>query len=117
MLPSLRRRPGLLAVAATALLVASGCGQITTLVAGGAPATAQRDLRSQPVEQTGPLVIGHRGTSGYRPEHTLASYEFAVRLGADYIEPDLVATKDEPGVRRPQDDQDGRRRGDHRVVH
>jgi glycerophosphoryl diester phosphodiesterase len=94
MLSSLRRRAGLLAVAATALFVASGCGQITTLVAGGAPATAQRDLRSQPVEQTGPLVIGHRGASGYRPEHTLASYELAVRLGADYIEPDLVATKD-----------------------
>jgi glycerophosphoryl diester phosphodiesterase len=41
-----------------------------------------------------PLVIGHRGASGYRPEHTLASYELAARLGADYIEPDLVPTKD-----------------------
>ncbi|MGZ8650505.1 MAG: glycerophosphodiester phosphodiesterase [Solirubrobacteraceae bacterium] len=41
-----------------------------------------------------PLVIGHRGASGYRPEHTLASYELAARLGADYIEPDLVSTKD-----------------------
>src|ERR687895_424020 len=40
------------------------------------------------------LVIGHRGASGYRPEHTLASYELAVRQGADYIEPDLVITKD-----------------------
>jgi len=39
-------------------------------------------------------VLGHRGASGYRPEHTLASYELAVRLGADYIEPDLVSTKD-----------------------
>ena len=39
-------------------------------------------------------MIGHRGASGYRPEHTLASYELAVRLGADYIEPDLVATGD-----------------------
>ncbi|QFZ23756.1 glycerophosphodiester phosphodiesterase [Saccharothrix syringae] len=42
----------------------------------------------------GPLVIGHRGASGYRPEHTLASYELAARMGADYVEPDLVATKD-----------------------
>jgi glycerophosphoryl diester phosphodiesterase len=42
----------------------------------------------------GPLVIGHRGASGYRPEHTLASYELAARMGADYIEPDLVSTKD-----------------------
>ncbi|MBL7258337.1 glycerophosphodiester phosphodiesterase [Paractinoplanes lichenicola] len=41
-----------------------------------------------------PEVFGHRGASGYRPEHTLASYELAARMGADYIEPDLVATKD-----------------------
>src|SRR4051812_12475792 len=39
-------------------------------------------------------VFGHRGASGYRPEHTLASYELAARLGADYLEPDLVSTKD-----------------------
>lgn len=41
-----------------------------------------------------PLVIGHRGASGHRPEHTLASYALAIELGADFIEPDLVATKD-----------------------
>ncbi|MDP1693876.1 MAG: glycerophosphodiester phosphodiesterase [Burkholderiaceae bacterium] len=41
-----------------------------------------------------PLVIGHRGTAGHLPEHTLASYALAIELGADYIEPDLVATKD-----------------------
>ncbi|WP_406688440.1 glycerophosphodiester phosphodiesterase [Saccharopolyspora sp. ID03-671] len=39
-------------------------------------------------------VFGHRGASGYRPEHTLASYELAARMGADFIEPDLVPTKD-----------------------
>jgi glycerophosphoryl diester phosphodiesterase len=39
-------------------------------------------------------VFGHRGASGYRPEHTLASYELAARMGADYLEPDLVSTKD-----------------------
>jgi glycerophosphoryl diester phosphodiesterase len=39
-------------------------------------------------------VFGHRGASGYRPEHTLASYGLAARMGADYIEPDLVSTKD-----------------------
>lgn len=43
---------------------------------------------------TPPLVIGHRGASGYLPEHTLASYALAIELGADFIEPDLVATKD-----------------------
>lgn len=41
-----------------------------------------------------PLVIAHRGASGYLPEHTLGGYEFAVRLGADYIEPDLQLSKD-----------------------
>ena len=41
-----------------------------------------------------PLVIGHRGTAGYLPEHTLESYALAIELGADYIEPDLVATQD-----------------------
>lgn len=40
------------------------------------------------------LIVGHRGASGYRPEHTLASYELAARMGADYMEPDLVITKD-----------------------
>ncbi|EIF01059.1 glycerophosphodiester phosphodiesterase [Saccharomonospora glauca] len=40
------------------------------------------------------VVVGHRGASGYRPEHTLASYELAARMGADYIEPDLVTTAD-----------------------
>ena len=41
-----------------------------------------------------PIVIGHRGASGYRPEHTLASYDLAISQGANYIEPDLVLTKD-----------------------
>ena len=41
-----------------------------------------------------PLVIGHRGAAGYLPDHTLKGYALAIRLGADYIEPDLVATKD-----------------------
>ena len=41
-----------------------------------------------------PLVIGHRGAPGYLPDHTLEGYALAARLGADYIEPDLVATKD-----------------------
>ncbi|EGF92842.1 glycerophosphoryl diester phosphodiesterase family protein [Asticcacaulis biprosthecium C19] len=39
-------------------------------------------------------MIAHRGASGYLPEHTLAAYEAAVRMGADHIEPDVVATKD-----------------------
>ncbi len=41
-----------------------------------------------------PIVIGHRGASGKRPEHTLEAYKLAIEQGADFIEPDLVATKD-----------------------
>lgn len=43
---------------------------------------------------TPPLIIAHRGASGARPEHTLAAYELAIDQGADFIEPDLVMTKD-----------------------
>jgi glycerophosphoryl diester phosphodiesterase len=55
---------------------------------------AQAHRSPHPPGAAEPLVIGHRGASGYRPEHTLASYELAARMGADYIEPDLVITKD-----------------------
>lgn len=41
-----------------------------------------------------PIVIGHRGASGYRPEHTLEAYALAIAQGSDYIEPDLVMTRD-----------------------
>jgi glycerophosphoryl diester phosphodiesterase len=54
-----------------------------------------------------PLVIGHRGASGYRPEHTLASYQLAIDLGADYIEPDLVSTKDGVLVARHENEIGG----------
>lgn len=40
------------------------------------------------------LIIAHRGASGHRPEHTLEAYALAIEMGADYIEPDLVATRD-----------------------
>ena len=40
------------------------------------------------------IVIGHRGAPGYVPEHTLTSYFIAIQDGADYVEPDLVMTKD-----------------------
>src|SRR5690349_7193467 len=41
-----------------------------------------------------PLVIGHRGAWGYRPEHTLAAYRLGIELGADIVEQDLISTKD-----------------------
>jgi glycerophosphoryl diester phosphodiesterase len=47
-----------------------------------------------------PVVIAHRGASAHRPEHTLGSYELAIEQGADFIEPDLVATRDHRLVAR-----------------
>ena len=89
-----------------------------------------RDDHHRPVRPTVPVagheatVIAHRGASGYRPEHTLASYALAIRQCADVIEPDLVMhqgrgagrpprerdrrddrRRDQPGVRRPPEDQ------------
>ena len=55
------------------------------LLAVAAPAAAPPDT---------PLIIAHRGASGHRPEHTLEAYRLAVDMGADFIEPDLVATRD-----------------------
>jgi glycerophosphoryl diester phosphodiesterase len=52
-------------------------------------------------------VIGHRGSSGYRPEHTLASYQLAIDLGADFIEPDLVSTQDGHLIARHENDISG----------
>ena len=52
-------------------------------------------------------MIGHRGASGYRPEHTLAAYRLAIRQGADYIEPDLVSTKDGVLVARHENEISG----------
>ena len=50
------------------------------------------------------LVIGHRGASALRPEHTLASYARAIADGADFIEPDLVMTKDGVMVARHENE-------------
>lgn len=64
-------------------------------------------LAPLPVLAQEPLIIAHRGASGDRPEHTLAAYEMAIDQGADYIEPDLVATKDLVLVARHENDISG----------
>ena len=51
-----------------------------------------------------PIVIGHRGACGYAPEHTLTSYFIAIQDGADFIEPDLVMTKDAVLVARHENE-------------
>lgn len=66
---------------------------IGALIAPVADAKKKRKRDGLQREQS-PLVIGHRGASGFLPEHTLQAYRLAIKLGADYIEPDLVVTKD-----------------------
>ncbi len=78
----------LLATAALALLPVS---EVTAATLSGEP----------------PIVIGHRGASGYRPEHTLASYRLAIKQGADFIEPDLVLTKDKVLIARHENEISG----------
>lgn len=60
-----------------------------------------------PIPSNRPLVIAHRGASGHRPEHTVAAYTLAVEMGADFIEPDLVSTKDGVLVARHENDIGG----------
>ena len=85
-------------IASTAAVLLAGT--VAASPAGAAPGTARaatnpgsaQYVRTAPTAH--PLVIAHRGASGYRPEHTTAAYELAVAMGADYIEPDLVMTRD-----------------------
>ncbi len=65
------------------------------------------DLRRERVRDDGVTVVGHRGASGYRPEHTIAAYEQAILQCADYIEPDVVATKDGVLVARHENEIGG----------
>lgn len=65
---------------------------VAILLAASLPVHAQQPHDQRDADQ--PIVIGHRGASGYIPEHTLVAYFLAIEQGADYIEPDLVITKD-----------------------
>ncbi|KQY56536.1 MULTISPECIES: glycerophosphodiester phosphodiesterase [unclassified Nocardioides] len=92
-----------LGTSVVAALVAS-----VLLAPGGASAGAAPAAASAAKERTTePIVIGHRGASGYRPEHTLASYRLAIRMGADYVEPDLVSTSDGVLVARHENEIGG----------
>ncbi|MEU7728984.1 glycerophosphodiester phosphodiesterase [Streptomyces sp. NPDC040724] len=76
-----------------AAVLAAGSG-ITGLAAGPASATSGGHGDGGHRDLPHPTVIGHRGASGYRPEHTIGSYQLALDMGADVIEQDLVPTKD-----------------------
>src|ERR1041384_4054904 len=85
-----RKRVGVLALSGLALLgvasLAIGPASATEHVAQGAAAHGPG--------HDDPVIVGHRGAPGYRPEHTLASYELAFRMGVDFVDVDLVPTKD-----------------------
>jgi len=97
-----RSRVWLLALGALTLLLATASGS-----GSAASKPGKGKVKSDKSGDSRPLVIGHRGASGYRPEHTLASYELAARMGADYVEPDLVSTKDGVLVARHENEISG----------
>jgi glycerophosphoryl diester phosphodiesterase len=80
-------------VLAGGLAAVAAAGAYVGLTGGGTPAVAGQGART-------PIVIGHRGSSALRPEHTLGSYKMAISQGADFIEPDVVSTKDHVLVAR-----------------
>jgi glycerophosphoryl diester phosphodiesterase len=55
---------------------------------------SEERVKMKTLDGKAPIIIAHRGASGERPEHTLASYTLAIEQGADFVEPDLVLTKD-----------------------
>ncbi|HWN25456.1 MAG TPA: glycerophosphodiester phosphodiesterase [Actinomycetospora sp.] len=103
--PSVSRRSALRGGLAAAGALAAGCTNAPPGPPAAPPApTAPPPSGPAPVPPPGAgivpvepgriLVVGHRGASGYRPEHTLAAYELAIRLGADAVDVDLVPTRD-----------------------
>ena len=73
--------PCFLLALVSVVMFATGCGNV-------------KPLPPQTLHDNKPLVIAHRGASGYLPEHTLEAYQKAIDLGADAIEPDLISTRD-----------------------
>ncbi len=94
----------------SAILTATLTSAASAAVPPGSPAPGRvtaSETRESGHRADDPIVIAHRGASGYRPEHTLAAYELAIQQGADYIEPDLVSTKDGVLVARHENEISG----------
>ncbi|MEA5359554.1 glycerophosphodiester phosphodiesterase [Amycolatopsis sp., V23-08] len=86
-----RKRVGVLALAGLALLSVTG---FAIGSANAAESEGSADAAAHGRGHDDPVIIGHRGAPGYRPEHTLASYELAYRMGVSWVDVDLVPTKD-----------------------
>lgn len=71
-------------------LAAACCSALLLSACGG----SDDNKRLPTLDGAAPIVVAHRGASGYLPEETLEAYSLAIDLGADVIEPDLIATKD-----------------------
>jgi glycerophosphoryl diester phosphodiesterase len=76
--------------AAALTFLAAGLGQPAPALAQEKPAAAP----ARTLDGGRPLVVAHRGASGVLPEHTIEAYRLGIEMGADFIEPDLVSTRD-----------------------
>lgn len=101
----LRSSPLVRSLGAVALMLIGVAGSVA--FADDSAMHADRHRPSDPPGHQGLIVIAHRGASGYRPEHTLEAYRLAIRQGADFIEPDLVATRDGVLVARHENEISG----------
>jgi len=102
-----RTRLLLVGAALAGLVTVPAAGALPSAAASIAPALAQTADHRKHDRQAGPVVYAHRGASGYRPEHTWGAYDLAASMGADYIEPDLVMTKDRVLVDRHEPEISG----------
>ncbi|RDG38517.1 glycerophosphodiester phosphodiesterase [Streptomyces corynorhini] len=100
-----RNTPGRRSVLGAAVLGSAALALTTPARAADGPAAHGRGTGSAPGgDLPVPTIVGHRGAGGYRPEHTLGSYQLALDLGADCVEQDLVPTKDGHLVCRHEND-------------
>lgn len=92
--------------AASWLMAAPAASLMAIGITAAAMATVSRVTQAEASSSVtrDPIVIAHRGASGYRPEHTLEAYRLAIDMGADFIEPDLVSTRDGHLVARHEPD-------------
>ncbi|WP_078843048.1 glycerophosphodiester phosphodiesterase [Streptomyces albus] len=105
--PGRRALLGAAALGAGAAVLGAAGTAAAADTAGTAPAAAGKGGRGPGRGLPVPAVVAHRGASGYRPEHTLGAYQFALDMGADVIEQDLVPTRDGHLVCRHENDITG----------